>query len=91
MFWFGVVFEFPLLAFLLSAMRILTPKMLIKNWRIAVVVVAVLAAVITPTIDPINMLLVMVPLLFLYALSIILSLVAVGAGGKKKVEEASEE
>lgn len=79
MFWIGAVFEFPLLAFLLSAMRILTPKMLIKNWRIAVVVIAVLAAVITPTIDPINMLLVMVPLLFLYALSIILSLVAVGS------------
>lgn len=79
MFWIGAVFEFPLLAFLLSAMRILTPKMLLKNWRIAVVVVAILAAVITPTIDPINMLLVMVPLLFLYALSVILSFLAVGA------------
>lgn len=83
MFWFGVVFEFPLLAFLLSAMRILTPKMLIKNWRIAVVVIAILAAVITPTIDPINMLLVMVPLLFLYILSIVLSLLAVGTGRRK--------
>lgn len=83
MFWIGAVFEFPLLAFLLSAMRILTPKMLLKNWRIAVVVIAVLAAVITPTIDPINMLLVMVPLLFLYALSIVLSLLAVGAGKRK--------
>lgn len=78
MFWFGVVFEFPLLAYLLSAMRILTAGMLIKNWRIAVVVIAVLAAVITPTIDPINMLLVMVPLLFLYALSILLASLAGG-------------
>lgn len=78
MFWFGIVFEFPLLAYLLSAMRILTAGMLIKNWRIAVVVIAVLAAVITPTIDPINMLLVMVPLLFLYALSILLASLAGG-------------
>lgn len=91
MFWFGVVFEFPLLAFLLSAMRILTPKMLLKNWRIAVVVIAVLAAVITPTIDPINMLLVMVPLLFLYGLSIILSLLAVGARQRTDEEGKSKE
>lgn len=86
MFWFGVVFEFPLLAYILSAMRILKPQALIKNWRIAVVVIAVLAAVITPTIDPINMLLVMVPLLFLYALSILLSLLA---GGRWKGKTAS--
>ena len=65
---------------MLSAMRILTPGMLIKNWRIAVVVIAVLAAVITPTIDPINMILVMIPLLFLYGLSIALSALA---GGRK--------
>jgi sec-independent protein translocase protein TatC len=81
MFWIGVVFEFPLLAYLLSAMRILTPGMLIKNWRIAVVVIAVLAALITPTIDPINMLLVMIPLIFLYVLSILLSVLA--GGGRK--------
>lgn len=81
MFWFGVVFEFPLLAYLLSAMRILSPGILVKNWRIAVVVIAVLAAMITPTIDPINMLLVMVPLVLLYVLSIILSFMA---GGRQK-------
>jgi len=87
MFWFGVVFEFPLLAYLLSAMRVLKPEALIKNWRIAVVLIAVLAAVITPTIDPINMLLVMVPLLFLYALSILLSVLA---GGRRKTKTASD-
>ncbi len=81
MFWFGVVFEFPLLAYLLSAMRILSAGALIKNWRIAVVAIAILAAVITPTIDPINMLLVMVPLLFLYTLSILLA--ALAGGGPK--------
>ena len=82
MFWFGVVFEFPLLAYLLSAMRILSAGALIKNWRIAVVVIAVLAAVITPTIDPINMLLVMIPLLLLYGLSIALAALAGGGRGE---------
>ncbi|MFN2112611.1 MAG: twin-arginine translocase subunit TatC [Anaerolineales bacterium] len=81
MFWFGVVFEFPLLAYLLTAMRIITPRDLLKNWRIAVVVIAFLAALITPTVDPINMMLVMIPLLLLYALSILLSFMA---GGRRK-------
>ena len=79
LFWIGALFEFPLLAYLLSAMGILSPQALIKNWRIAVVVSAVLAAVITPTIDPLNMMLVMVPLLLLYGLSILLSFLAGGA------------
>lgn len=87
MFWFGAVFEFPLLAYLLTAVRILTPGMLLKNWRIAVVVIAFLAALITPTIDPINMMLVMVPLLLLYALSILLSFLA---GGRRKAEGSDQ-
>jgi len=84
MFWFGAVFEFPLLAYVLTAMRVLSARVLIKNWRIATVVIAVLAAIITPTIDPINMMLVMVPLLLLYVLSILLSFLA---GGNKNKDQ----
>lgn len=87
MFWFGAIFEFPLLAYLLTAMRILTPQALVKNWRIAVVAIAFLAALITPTVDPINMMLVMVPLLFLYGLSILLSFLA---GGRRKAALQSD-
>jgi sec-independent protein translocase protein TatC len=82
MFWFGAIFEFPLLAYLLTIMRILSPETLIKNWRMAIVVIAVLSAIITPTIDPINMMLVMIPLILLYGLSILLSFLA--GGGKKE-------
>jgi sec-independent protein translocase protein TatC len=89
LFWIGALFEFPLLAYLLSAMGILTPQALMKNWRIAVVVSAVLAAVITPTIDPLNMMLVMVPLLLLYGLSILLSLLA--GGGRRDGDKVSSE
>jgi sec-independent protein translocase protein TatC len=49
-----------------------TPRPLIQNWRIAVVGAAVAAAVITPTVDPVNMMLVMGPLMTLYLLSIFL-------------------
>jgi sec-independent protein translocase protein TatC len=86
MFWFGVVFEFPLLAYLLTVMRVLSPRALLKNWRIAVVVISILAAIITPTIDPINMMLVMVPLILLYGFSILLSFLA-GGGRAPEMEE----
>ncbi len=86
MFWIGALFEFPLLAYILTVMRILSPSVLLKNWRIAVVVISVLSALVTPTIDPINMLLVMVPLMLLYGLSILLSLLA---GGKPAPAEES--
>ncbi|MFO8035589.1 MAG: twin-arginine translocase subunit TatC [Anaerolineales bacterium] len=83
MFWLGLVFEFPLLSYVLSMMRILSAKALASNWRIAVVGMAVLAAVITPTIDPVNMMLVMVPLMGLYSLSILLAYIAGGTDKKK--------
>ncbi len=85
LFWIGALFEFPLLAYLLSVIGILSPQALVKNWRIAVVVSAVLAAVITPTIDPLNMMLVMVPLLLLYGLSILLSFLAGGSRSRRKI------
>ncbi|MBK8021396.1 MAG: twin-arginine translocase subunit TatC [Chloroflexi bacterium] len=71
-FWMGVAFETPLIFFVLSLMGLVQSRTLIQNWRIAVVGGAVAAAFITPTIDPVNMFLVMGPLLALYAFSILL-------------------
>ena len=70
MFWIGISFEFPLVTYVLSAMGILPAKLLRRQWRIAVVLLSVLAAAITPTIDPINMLIVWIPLVLLYFLSV---------------------
>lgn len=70
MFWVGLSFEFPLLSYVLAAMGLLPARWLGQNWRIAIVLLAVLAAAITPTVDPVNMLLVWVPLTFLYFLSV---------------------
>lgn len=71
-FWMGVAFETPLVFFVLSLLGLVGPRLLIKNWRVAIVVAAIAAAVITPTVDPVNMFLVMGPLLTLYTLSILL-------------------
>jgi sec-independent protein translocase protein TatC len=76
MLWIGVAFEFPLVIFVLSLMGIAKPKFMIQQWRIAVVIIAVIAAVITPTVDPVNMALVMGPMVVLYFLSIGLSYLA---------------
>lgn len=72
-FWVGVAFETPLVIALLARIGVVTPQQLIKAWRFAVVGIAIAAALITPTPDPVNMAIVMVPLLALYGLSIILA------------------
>ena len=76
MFWVGVSFEFPLVIFGISAMGFIKPKMLLKQWRFAVVLISIAAAVITPTVDPVNMALVMAPMVALYFVSIFFSWVA---------------
>jgi len=76
MFWIGIAFEFPLVIFLLAKLGWVKAEMLIQQWRLAIVIIAVVAAMITPTIDPVNMALVMGPLIVLYFLSIVLAKIA---------------
>lgn len=78
MFWIGIAFEFPLVIFALANMGLIKAQTLSAQWRIAVVIIAVAAAAITPTIDPVNMGLVMGPMIFLYVLSIGLAYIAQG-------------
>jgi sec-independent protein translocase protein TatC len=70
MLWIGLSFEMPLVAFVLAKTGLMTAGQLAAGWRFAVVGIAVLAATITPTVDPVNMGLVMLPLFGLYLLSI---------------------
>jgi sec-independent protein translocase protein TatC len=76
MFWIGVSFELPLVVFILAKIKIVNAKMLAQQWRIAAVIIAVVAAVVTPTPDPVNMSLMMAPLLVLYVLSIFFAFIA---------------
>lgn len=75
-FWIGVSFETPLIMFVLAKLGIIDAKGLAKQWRIAVISIAVIAAVATPTPDPVNMALLMAPLLILYLLGILLAALA---------------
>ena len=76
LFWVGLAFQFPLVVFVLAGMGIVNYKMLSQHWRIAIVVIAIVSALITPTIDPLNMALIMGPLIALYFLSILLAMIA---------------
>lgn len=69
----GVVFELPMLSFFLTKLGLITPKFMRRHWRIAIVLILVLAALITPTVDPVNQALLAVPLFLLYELSILVS------------------
>ena len=75
-FWIGVCFEIPLVMFILAKLKLITARQMLKHWRIAVIASAVLAAVISPTVDPVNMILLMAPLIGLYLLSIVLAALA---------------
>lgn len=89
MFWIGVFFEFPLVIYLLSSMGLVKPEVLRQQWRLAIVIIAILAAAVTPTVDPINMGLVMIPMILLYFISIGLSYIAY-AGRVRRTAEAQE-
>lgn len=91
MFWLGVAFEFPILIVALTMMRIVKPKMLKDQWRLAIVIIAILAAMITPTVDPVNMALVMVPTSALYFISIGLSYLVVFLQRKSDIEQETTE
>jgi sec-independent protein translocase protein TatC len=72
-FWIGLSFETPLIMYMLAKLGVVNARGLLKGWRIAIIMIAVIAAVVTPTPDPINMAILMVPLLLLYFLGILLA------------------
>jgi sec-independent protein translocase protein TatC len=75
-FWIGVAFELPLFVYFLAKTGVIDAQALSRNRKYAWVVVAILAAVITPTVDPLNMALVMAPLVILYEIGVLLARIA---------------
>jgi sec-independent protein translocase protein TatC len=69
----GIIFELPVLIFILSVFGIVTPKFLLKNFRYAMLVITILAAVAAPTPDATTMLIFMAALVLLYLIGVIVS------------------
>ncbi len=75
-FWMGVVFETPLVMFLLAKLGIVTARTYARFRRYWLVVAFILAALITPTVDPMNQALVAAPLIVMYELGVLLARLA---------------
>lgn len=71
----GLVFELPTLIYFLAKIGVVTARWMVHNFKYAVLVIFVIAAVITPTPDAITQSIVAVPMIGLYGLSILIALV----------------
>jgi len=80
----GLVFELPVITTFLARIGIVSPKWLAAKRKLALVFAFILAAIITPTFDPINQSLVAAPLIILYEMSIWLAKLVYR--GEKKAE-----
>ena len=89
LFWMGIVFQTPLVIFFLAKLGLVKAEQLSRFRKYAILGVAVIAAIVTPTPDPVNMMIVMVPLYLLYEVGILLARLA--TAGKKNEDEEEEE
>lgn len=69
-FWIGVFFETPLVIAFMARIGLVQGAQLLGYWRQAIVIISVIAAMITPTVDPVNMAVVMAPLILLYFMGV---------------------
>ncbi|MEJ5310391.1 MAG: twin-arginine translocase subunit TatC [Anaerolineae bacterium] len=74
--WMGLIFQTPLVIYVIALLGIVTPKQLSQAWRIVVLIAAVFAAVVTPTTDMFTMILVTGPFIVLYFFGIVLARLA---------------
>lgn len=72
---FGLVFELPVLVFFLSIIGVVDPRMLLRTWRYALLVIVVCAAVLTPP-DIFSQLAMAIPVSLLYIISVLVAIVA---------------
>jgi sec-independent protein translocase protein TatC len=66
----GLIFEMPILVFFLALMRLITARWMWRNVRYSILVIFIIAAIVTPTADILNMCLFAAPMIALYAISI---------------------
>src|SRR5499425_98889 len=82
----GLVFELPVLIFLLCYFGIVTPKFLVQNTKYAILVITAVAAIVTPTPDALTMILVMAVMLALYFLGVGVSWLALRKRARQMAE-----
>jgi sec-independent protein translocase protein TatC len=89
--WMGVLFQTPLVVYVIARLGVLTPKQLSSARRIVWFLAAIFAAVVTPTTDPVTLLLVTGPFIALYELGLLLAKVAARQRRKAQAERMETE
>ena len=82
---FGICFELPVFIFFLTKVGIVTPKLLSKQRRYAILIIFIVAAVLTPSPDAFSQILLALPLMFLYEISIFVSKLALRKQRDKEI------
>jgi sec-independent protein translocase protein TatC len=80
----GIIFQMPAITYVLARIGIVSAKFLVQSWKIAIVVILIVAAVVSPTADIPNMMLFAAPMMFLYVISIFIAWFF----GKKRQKDA---
>ena len=79
----GIIFQMPAVTYVLARIGIVTAGLLVKSWKIALVVILIVAAFVSPTGDIPNLMLFAIPMIILYIISIF---IAWFFGKKRKIE-----
>jgi sec-independent protein translocase protein TatC len=66
----GIVFQMPMFVFFLARFGMVTARFMIQKFRYAIVIIVIIAAIITPTSDPVNLAVFTAPMVLLYVISI---------------------
>jgi sec-independent protein translocase protein TatC len=80
----GIIFQMPAISYVLARIGILTPRLLLRSWRISLIIILLVAAIVSPTADVINMMLFATPMMALYVVSIFIAWFF----GKKRMTDA---
>ncbi len=69
----GVIFQMPAITYVLARIGLVTARFLVRSWKIAIVIILIVAAVVSPTGDIPNMMLFATPMMCLYVISIFIA------------------
>jgi sec-independent protein translocase protein TatC len=69
----GLIFQMPAITYVLARIGIVSAGMLVRSWKISLVVILIIAAVVSPTADVINMMLFAAPMMALYIVSVFIA------------------
>lgn len=81
----GIVFQLPILVYIVASLGFLTPKLMRSSRRYAIVIILIIAAVVTPTPDALTMTVVAIPLFVLFELSIVVAGIVEKRRAKKEL------